>query len=207
MAGAARACTGPRIQFPGKAGKGISLYKKISASVSALRPRGTTLKGWPALGDVYCNVERRRSWTGFKLMHQRAQGPWPEAIRAHTGPRPGRNQHHSTHHWWTSPRRTPRGEGCTAGESRRALTPVGLEPHAGASCPGTLWRKAMGLGCAAACTTPLPAVQPGLVTQDDFTTGRAGGDWDGGTGPTITGTRPARAAGPSTGTGAEGPAY
>ena len=70
-----------------------------------------------------------------------------------------------------------------AGESRRALTPAGLELHAGASCPGPLWRKAIGLGCAAACTTPLPAVQPGLVTQDDFTTGRAGGDWDGGTGP------------------------
>ncbi len=35
---------------------------------------------------------------------------------------------------------------------------------------------------------PLPAVQPGLVTQDGFTTGRTDGDWDGGTGPTITGT-------------------
>jgi hypothetical protein len=93
------------------------------------------------------------------------------------------NQHH-TYHRWTSPRRTSRGVGCTAGESRRALTPAGLELHAGASCPGPLWRKAMGLGCAAACTTTLPGlpvVQPGFVNQDDFTTGRAGGDWDGGT--------------------------
>ena len=40
LAGAARACTGPRIRFPGKAGKEIKI---ISASVSALRPRGTTL--------------------------------------------------------------------------------------------------------------------------------------------------------------------
>ena len=49
----------------------------ISASASALRPRGTTLKGWPALGDVYCNVERRRSWTGFKLVQQRASAARP----------------------------------------------------------------------------------------------------------------------------------
>jgi hypothetical protein len=51
--------------------------KIISASVSALRPRGMTLKGWPALGDVYCNVERRRSWTGFKLVRQRARAARP----------------------------------------------------------------------------------------------------------------------------------
>ena len=29
--------------------------------------------GWPALGDVYCYVERRRSWTGFKLVRQRTR--------------------------------------------------------------------------------------------------------------------------------------
>jgi hypothetical protein len=139
-------------------------------------------------------------------MFQRAQGPRPEAIRARTGPRPGRNQHR-THHRWTPPRRTSRGVGCTAGESRRALTPAGLELHAGASCPGPLWRKAIGLGCAAACTTTLPVVQPGLVTQDDFTTGQAGGDWDGGTARPSQALGPARAPGPSTGTGAEGPAY
>ena len=39
--------------------------------------------GWPALGDEYCNVGRRRSWTWIKLMLQRAEarplglGPWP----------------------------------------------------------------------------------------------------------------------------------
>jgi hypothetical protein len=75
-AGAARVGTGPRIRFPGEAGKEI--MKFISASAAALRTRGMTLKGWPALGDVYCNVERRRSWTGFKLMHQRAGAAGPE---------------------------------------------------------------------------------------------------------------------------------
>jgi hypothetical protein len=28
--------------------------------------------GWPALGDGYCNVERRRDWMGFKLVNQQA---------------------------------------------------------------------------------------------------------------------------------------
>ena len=61
--------------FRARLARRLSLYKMISASASALRPRGTTLKGWPALGDVYCYVERRRSWTCFKLVHQRASGP------------------------------------------------------------------------------------------------------------------------------------
>jgi hypothetical protein len=35
------------------------------------------LMGWPALGDRYCNVGRRRSWTGFKIMYQRARALGP----------------------------------------------------------------------------------------------------------------------------------
>ena len=77
-AGAARDGAGPRIRFPGEAGKEI--MKVISASAVAPRTRGMTLKGWPALGDVYCNVERRRSWTSFKLMQQRAGGAGPEML-------------------------------------------------------------------------------------------------------------------------------
>jgi hypothetical protein len=42
------------------------------------------LMGWPALGDGYCNVERPRSWTGFKVMYQRARalGPVRHPLRA-----------------------------------------------------------------------------------------------------------------------------
>ncbi len=92
-AGAARAGTGLRIRFPGEAGKEI--MNMISASAAAPRTRGMTLKGWPALEDVYCNVERRRSWTGFKLMHQRAgavgQETFPKASTlASSGPDVGR---------------------------------------------------------------------------------------------------------------------
>jgi hypothetical protein len=65
----------------------------ISASAVGPRTRGMTLKGWPALGDVYCHVERRRSWTGFKLLHQRAGAAGPASIpqprhRPHQDPMP-----------------------------------------------------------------------------------------------------------------------
>jgi hypothetical protein len=51
--------------------------------------------GWPALGDVYCNVERRRSWTGFKLVRQRARAgrpahPLTTQSSAPSGPDTGR---------------------------------------------------------------------------------------------------------------------
>ena len=41
-------------------------------------------KGWPALGDEYCNVGRRRSWTWIKLMLHRAEARPPGL-----GPLPG----------------------------------------------------------------------------------------------------------------------
>ena len=78
---------------------------------------------------------------------------------------------------------------------------------------------AMGLGChmhslpTGACLSPAaqttrpghrspgdPDVQPGLVTQDDCTTTRAGGDRNGKMARPVAGTRPARAAVPRTGT-------
>jgi hypothetical protein len=145
-----------------------------------------TMKGWPALGDVYCNVGGVGAGRASSSRTSGRRGPGLKRSELTSGPGPDGTSNNPPLVVITPP--APRGIGCTAGESRRALNPAGLELHAGASCPGTLWRKAMGLGCAGACTTPLPAVQPGLVTQDDFTTGRAGGDWDGGTGPTITGT-------------------
>ncbi len=38
--------------------------------------------GWPALEDGYCNVERRRSWTGMKLAPLTCRG------RDRSGPSP-----------------------------------------------------------------------------------------------------------------------
>ena len=37
-------------------------------------PTSEQLLGWPGHVDGYCHVERRRSWTGIKLMRQRAGG-------------------------------------------------------------------------------------------------------------------------------------
>jgi hypothetical protein len=64
------------------------------------------------------------------------------------------------------------------------LTPAGLEPHADASCPGPL------CGYAAWGWGASPRAQPtnhrgtqGSSPQNDCTTGRAGGDWEGRTPP------------------------
>ena len=40
---------------------------QISVSTVVLCAGRATLIGWPALGDEYCNVGRRRSWTWIKL--------------------------------------------------------------------------------------------------------------------------------------------
>ena len=115
------------------------LYKMISASVSALRPRGMTLKGWPALGDVNCNVERRRSWTGFKLLRQRARAARPALeiptlTAALSGPDTGRPGP------LADPQRRARNTtGRPKGESQREPSPpAGLDPHAVVSRPGLL---------------------------------------------------------------------
>ena len=55
---------------------------QISVSTVVLCAGRATLIGWPALGDEYCNVGRRRSWTWIKLAppacRRRARpGPWP----------------------------------------------------------------------------------------------------------------------------------
>jgi hypothetical protein len=139
-----------------------------------------TLKGWPALGDVYCNVERRRSWTCFKLVHQRVSGPPGSApsvqVPAGSGPdigRPGLRCRTSM----GSPgfNRTPQG-GVAAGvftprwtrASRRRISPWSpllALPH------GTGVRRRVH-------TTPTLGA-PGARHPDDCTTGRAGGDWEG----------------------------
>jgi hypothetical protein len=180
LAGAARACTGPRIRFPGKAGKEISLYKKISASVSALRPRGTTLKGWPAHGDVNCYVERRRSWTGFKLVRQRASAARPARTTqlrlrpVRTRPRPA-GPPRRTREGSPDSNRTPQGgvaagalTSCWTRASRRRISP--WSPLRGYAHETGVRRRVH--------NTPTPGA-PGARHPDDRTTGRAGGDWGG----------------------------
>jgi hypothetical protein len=137
------------------------LYERISASASALRTRGMTLKGWLALGDGYCNVGRRRSWTGFKLINP------PERARP-TGP----NRVPVPDHGPVTTRRRP------VTTATRATLPVqrgtlGIDaPRVSRSGIITLRRtrvsrrrisprsplrlRRMGLGCAAACTAHLP---------------------------------------------------
>jgi hypothetical protein len=112
-----------------------------------------TKKGRPAHGDLYCNVGAGRGSSSC------ISGPWaqrPESTRTRfgsDGPDPIRNSG------------TP-GLRVALWVSHGGSSPAGLEPHAGESCPGPLCRPSMGLGCAAACTTHQPAVQPGLVTLE-----------------------------------------
>ena len=57
---------------------------KVKANREAkLEKKNQELLGWPALGDEYCNVGRRRSWTWIKL------APPACRRRARPGPRPG----------------------------------------------------------------------------------------------------------------------
>jgi hypothetical protein len=66
----------------------------IYASVSALRTRGMTLKGWPALGDVYCNGERCRSCQALAPAGQcGSPGPLVNPTLASSGPEVGRPGH------------------------------------------------------------------------------------------------------------------
>jgi hypothetical protein len=164
----------------GQGWQGDYYIKMISASVSALYTHGATLKGWPALGDVYCNVERRRSWTCFKLVHQRVNGSPGSAtfspdlglVRTRLRP-PGPLRR--TRKGSPGSNRTPQG-GVAAGvftprwtrASRRRISPWSpllALPH------GTGVRRRVH-------TTPTLGA-PGARHPDDRTTGRAGGDWGG----------------------------
>ncbi len=96
------------------------------------------IKGWPALGDVYCNVERRRSRTGFKLVRQRASAArparsLPTQTSAPSGPDIGRPG------LLAGPARNARDPtGRPRGSRSGMITPAGLEPHADVSRPGLL---------------------------------------------------------------------
>ncbi len=119
--------------------------------------------GWQALGDIYCNVERRRSGTLFELMQQWALGVQSRSILATRPNRPSPNPLEA------SP------TGCTADLPRRALTllgsnftPVHLVPvPSGVKfrdwAPGVL-RGAQGTPCWQG-TPRQPSNQSGLVTQ------------------------------------------
>ena len=69
--------------------------KQMPSNRLSLCALGTTLIGWPALGDGYCNVGRRRSWTWIKLVGARGNVPDRThpvtAELSHTRDRPRRN--------------------------------------------------------------------------------------------------------------------
>ncbi len=68
-------CGGPRAL--GLTPRARQMRRLYEISPSQPQPEctcGMTLIGWPGHVDGYCHVERRRSWTGIKLMRQRAGG-------------------------------------------------------------------------------------------------------------------------------------
>ena len=68
-------CGGPRaLGLTPRARQTRRLYELSPSQPQPECTCGMTLIGWPGHVDGYCHVERRRSWTGIKLMRQRAGG-------------------------------------------------------------------------------------------------------------------------------------
>jgi hypothetical protein len=60
----------------------------ISESASALRTRGMTLKVWPALGDIYCNVGGVGAGRVSSSCTSGRKGPGPKRSEHALGPGP-----------------------------------------------------------------------------------------------------------------------
>ena len=170
--------SGPRLREPSDSISGQGWqgdYIKCSPSQSQPRcTRGMTLIGWPGLGDGYCHVERRRSWTWIKLMRQRAGGRAPpdrsrgcrspgDPVITLAGIRPEQGAP------VTPPRKPCSGHGTLWGEHRRRVIPAGLETRTGVSRPGAHTVGAP--GCAGAHPNPRG---PKARHLNDCTTVRAG---------------------------------
>jgi hypothetical protein len=61
----------------------VFVNKQMLVTRLSLCALGPTLIGWPAHGDGYCNVGRRRSWTWIKLDGARNGVPRKHSFRQH----------------------------------------------------------------------------------------------------------------------------
>jgi hypothetical protein len=171
--------------------------------------------GWPALGDVYCNVGGVVAGRGSSSCTSRDQRARNPRTGSSTGSRPGMGVSLRPEDALPEPPRRTREVssgtgGCPDGESRRGPHPRWTRAPRQRILPRSPLRLCyMGLGCVTACTTHQPSGHPGLVTQYDCTTGQAGGAGLGRPVPARP-TQPLGRPGPyglRPSTGAEGPAY